>query len=340
MLDNTSQLLLRHPILTPDSWLINANDALSHQAPGLPTLRAHFVYAHAAYRADDPMHTLAAELPSQTIPHAVVYVPKEKALLHMLMDNLAQYTTSGTTVHLVGHNKGGIKSVVKQLGEYWQQSEKLASGNHCLLYACTRSDQIAPPFTLINYRHSYRLAEYSNLEVFNLPGVFSEQKLDQGTQLLLDYLHQKPRPKSPQRVLDFACGTGVIGAYLRAHYPVAHLTACDISSLALNCSQHTLAAQPNTCDFELVASDGLQRIQHRYDWIVSNPPFHTGQKTDYSIAAQFFAAAKQRLHKNGRLTLVANSFLGYKDMLSPHFAKVEEVQNNNKFKIIEAWQPC
>lgn len=342
MLDSTSQLLLRHDVLQADTWLVNAPDNLGQQRQ----LTSHFYYADKYAQFGQAGDTFAPSLAPGSVSSGspvVLYVPKEKPLFWMIMANLAACLDAGVPLYLVGSNKGGIKSLVKRFPAQWQAAHKVASGNHCLLYQTQRSDTPGQPFDLRDYATQYQvevpgLAAHS-INITNLPGVFSEQRLDLGTAVLLDYLSDLKRPNSLPRVLDFACGNGVIGAFIRQQFAIDELVACDISAMALYCTEQTLAAQKLSSRYQVVASDGLSKVSGHFDWIVSNPPFHAGQKTDYRIAEQFFADAAKQLTRGGRLTVVANSFLGYNELLERHFRSVEEVVNTRKYKIIEAAHP-
>ena len=52
-----------------------------------------------------------------------------------------------------------------------------------------------------------------SVEVAGLPGIFSHDGLDNGTRMLLETLEEQP--VQADRLLDFACGAGVIGAWIQ-----------------------------------------------------------------------------------------------------------------------------
>lgn len=323
MLDNTSQLLARHNIGGPDLLLINAIDSYAREQGAL----SHFFHYGHFRRFGDARAQFSAEI-SQRARDVVLYVPKEKALAHMLLDNLAACLQSDDTLYLVGDNRGGIKALAKKLPAPWAPAQKIASGNHCVLFSCQLT-QAGKVFSTDTYASQFQVPPH-DLSVVNLPGVFSHQRLDAGTELLLQHL---PASLSGQ-VLDFACGSGVVGAALQQRFPIDKLTCSDVNAFALRATELTL--QANQQQGEIVASDGLQHIDARFDWIVSNPPFHTGKKTDYEIARQFFADAPQHLRPGGRLLIVANSFLPYPDLLRQSFSQVTEHINNGRFRVLEA----
>ncbi|CAM5224491.1 methyltransferase [Alishewanella longhuensis] len=60
---------------------------------------------------------------------------------------------------------------------------------------------------------------------------------------------------SDGRVLDFACGAGIIGAFLKQQAPAIELYCSDISMLAVEATNATLAA--NNLSGNVIAADGL-----------------------------------------------------------------------------------
>lgn len=323
MLDNTSQLLARHAIGGPDLLLVNAIDAYGREQGA----SSHFFHYGHFRRFGDARSRFSAEV-TQRACSVVLYVPKEKALAHMLLDNLAACLQPDDTLYLVGDNRGGIKALAKKLPGPWAAAQKIASGNHCVLFR-SQLQQTGHSFNQDTYTTRFEVATDS-LNVVNLPGVFSQQRLDAGTELLLQHL---PTSVCGQ-VLDFACGSGVIGAALQQRFTLSKLTCSDVNALALRATELTL--QANQQAGTVVASDGLQHLDGRFDWIVSNPPFHTGKKTDYDIARQFFAEAPKYLRPGGRLVIVANSFLPYPELLRQSFTQVTEHINNGRFRVLEA----
>jgi 16S rRNA (guanine1207-N2)-methyltransferase len=172
------------------------------------------------------------------------------------------------------------------------------------------------------------------IEVVSLPGVFAHGRLDGGSRLLLEYL-ESVRPAGT--VLDFACGSGVIACSLLAADPEISATLLDVSATALESSKRTLSINGLTA--RILASDGLSELDGRYDWIVSNPPFHRGVSSDLDIAARFFARAGTFLAVGGRIVIVCNRHLPYQGWLQEHFEQVDCVEVTGEFRLICATRP-
>jgi 16S rRNA (guanine1207-N2)-methyltransferase len=163
---------------------------------------------------------------------------------------------------------------------------------------------------------------------------FAHGRLDQGSRLLLNTL-ESLRPEG--RILDFACGNGVIGCSLLAAGFAIDLTLLDVSALALESSALTL--QLNGLTAAVLPSDGLSQLQGSYDWIISNPPFHRGIHNDLEIADRFFAEAGTFLTENGRIVIVCNRHLPYTSWLQNHFSLVKRLDADNQFTVILAAKP-
>ncbi len=155
-----------------------------------------------------------------------------------------------------------------------------------------------------------------------VPGVFSADRLDDGTALLLDHL-DVPDGAS---VLDVGCGAGVIGV-IAAVRGAGSVTMTDVSLLAVAAARRnaSLADAP----VEVLAGDVYGAVEgRRFDLIVSNPPFHQGKVVDYDMPQRLIAEAAEHLNPGGRLVIVANAFLPYDRLMREHLGEVDVVARN------------
>jgi 16S rRNA (guanine1207-N2)-methyltransferase len=260
----------------------------------------------------------------------ILYWPKSKERAQYFFANLLPHLENDAEVYLVGDNKSGVKSVAKQVTSFFDKPVKIDSARHSALY---RANYITPvkAFDKNQWLKSYTVtAEELTVNVISLPGVFSHGELDLGTQLLLSNLgHLKMK-----RTLDFGCGCGIIGTFIGLKRPGIPLELIDIDALALESAKLTLAA--NNVEAKVYPSDGLTDLHGKFATIVSNPPFHTGLKTDYWVPEQFISNAPKQLMDGGQLRIVANNFLRYEPIIAQYFAKHESIISNNKFKVLSA----
>jgi 16S rRNA (guanine1207-N2)-methyltransferase len=74
----------------------------------------------------------------------------------------------------------------------------------------------------------------------------------------------------------------------------------------------------------------------RFDWIVSNLPFHAGGRADPSIGAALIATAHGALKPRGRLLVVANRHLPYERPIAERFGAVDRIAESRSNKVLTA----
>lgn len=344
MLDSAAQLVLRHTEEISGSPLLVVNPP-EHAVARLHAEwadRVIDVWAFHVRSTQEALHHVcfAAQYTPPTNVHysgILVFLPKEKQLMAMLMANLAAICKPGTPIWVCGHNDSGIRSQLKIQHPCWQPMRKIASGNHCQLLASELHQTTV--FSLQDWIAQYSIHQgRDEFTITSLPGVFSAEHLDAGTALLLQHLPAN----IGGHVLDFGCGAGVISAILTSFPQVQHISALDVSALALTATELTLkssripAKSKTRPEITLVRSDGLASFTGSVDWIVSNPPFHSGKRTDYDITRNFIMQSRTLLRRGGRLVIVANRFLPYRELLEATYSRVETLAENNKFIVWSA----
>lgn len=281
----------------------------------------------------------------------ILFMPKAKEQARYLMAQLLPLLKAGGCFWLVGENNGGIKSADKlvnaatetvwpEAGYNLTKADK-AKKSTLLKLELESGNQIETQYSFNPdpWELHWNLPEndgfpeaLSDLQLISLPGVFSHGRLDEGTALMLQNMPRiKPSKVRNRRVLDMGCGTGVIGLSLLKRDPELEVTFCDVNAMALEATRRSLTA--NRMQGQVIASDMWSEVTERFDLIVSNPPFHTGQKTDYDLAERFIRQAKQHLKRSGELRIVANRFLKYPDIIEATFGHCERIAETGKFCI-------
>ena len=150
-------------------------------------------------------------------------------------------------------------------------------------------------------------------------GVFSKKGLDFGTRTLLETIDN-----ISGQVLDFGCGYGPIGIYLKKTYDV-EVDAVDVNERAMNLAKKN--AELNKTNINIFESNIYENINKKYDYIVTNPPIRVGKKILYQILFE----AKEHLKENGKLWLVIHKDQGAKS-LTKDLEKEYKVEIKNKNK--------
>ena len=150
-------------------------------------------------------------------------------------------------------------------------------------------------------------------------GVFSKKGLDFGTRSLLETIDNVSG-----QVLDFGCGYGPIGIYLKKTFDV-EVDAVDINERAMNLAKKN--AELNKTNINIFESNIYENVNKKYDYIVTNPPIRVGKKILYQILFE----AKEHLNVNGELWLVIHKDQGAKT-LAKDLEKEYKVEIKNKNK--------
>ncbi|MBU2880183.1 MULTISPECIES: methyltransferase [Aliiglaciecola] len=345
MLSTTSQVLVRNKEQFAEGrWLfVNPPEADIFSALDNPNIFGfHQFYDVFQQCPKNNKHLFSAHYPvalnhnqnpekpnSELFDGAVIYMPKSKEHAALLIANMAACVKPSGNIFLVGENKSGIKSADKLFAKVSQRINKIDSARHCSLYCA-----------YIEEKHSFditKFVQYKDIQVNDvvckiafLPGIFNTGALDPASQLLIENLPEKLTGK----VLDFASGSGVIGCFAAKINPEITLTLCDVSALATYCSELSLLA--NNLKANVIASNGLAEISHKFNTVLTNPPFHTGIKTDYSVTDKFIKEVKFALLPKGTLMLVANRFLPYPDIIKGSLPMVSTVAQTSKFNLYRA----
>ena len=317
-------------------WINPANDEAWQTVKGACSTLKLFSQDFTVYRS---LKSAGTDVSFSAFPAAnegkyqwiIVNLPRQKALLSMVLDCAASMLANDGVVWLAGENKAGIKSAVKYLKLYFGQVRKLDNARHCTLFEA--SEVLEPsPFDPLPYKQEWSLhCENRELSIASYPGVFAHGRLDAGTRLLLEAMADL---KIEGDVLDFACGAGVIGACIAAGNTQASLTLLDSNAIALRACEETLKL--NRLDGIVLPSDGLSEIRESYDLVISNPPIHTGVKTDNHLGMHLLESVFDHIKPAGMLIMVANIHLPYEKWLSSRSRHCTVLASNDNYKVILA----
>lgn len=132
-------------------------------------------------------------------------------------------------------------------------------------------------------------------------GVFSKERIDYGSRVLLDAITLSNQKRS---LLDVGCGYGTFGICLKKRYPVLEVTMVDVNDRALDLCRQNLVA--NHIEAKVFQSNGYQNIKESYDVIVTNPPIRAGKKVVFDI----LDGSIHHLNQEGELWVVVQKKQG------------------------------
>jgi len=135
-------------------------------------------------------------------------------------------------------------------------------------------------------------------------GVFSKERLDYGTRLLLENLDIA---KMEGAVLDLGCGYGAIGIILGSINKNIFIDMVDVNERALFLSRENIKLN-SVKNLSVYESDGYKNINNEYNYIVTNPPIRVGKEK----LREILIGAKEYLKKDGELWFVMRKDHGAK----------------------------
>ena len=161
-------------------------------------------------------------------------------------------------------------------------------------------------------------------------GVFSPDRLDAGTRLLLAEV--PPLTAGERRVLDLGCGWGPIACVAALRSPAAEVLAVDVNERALRLTARNADAN-GAGNVAVARPDGVDPTR-RFDRILCNPPIRIGKPALHDLLATWL----DRLAPEGRAHLVVHRHLG-SDSLARWLADrghgVTRLQSKSGYRLLE-----
>ena len=136
-------------------------------------------------------------------------------------------------------------------------------------------------------------------------GVFNKKGLDYGTRLLLENIEL-----SGNTFLDVGCGCGPIGIFIGYNNPNYTVDMIDVNERAIHLCNMS-KKENNLSNINIFKSDAYEKVDKKYDCIITNPPVHAGKKKVYEIIGD----AKKHLNDDGTLWVVIRKDQGAKSLI-------------------------
>ncbi len=257
----------------------------------------------------------------QPCQDTVLFLPRAKALARSMVQR-ANDSASGYVV-VDGAKTDGVDSLLKDIRTRVAVEGSIAKAHGKIFWFRSKpgafDDWAAPQALTADGFHT-------------APGVFSADGIDPASALLRKSL---PGALGP-RVADLGAGWGYLSAGLLSDNSIQDLHLVEADHVALECARTNVAdprARFHWADATIwSAPDPL-------DTVITNPPFHTSRAADPALGQGFITNAARNLTRSGSLWLVANRHLPYEATLNDAFARVEEVDGDNRFKVFHASRP-
>lgn len=255
---------------------------------------------------------------------AMVLAGRSRALNEVNVARAWQAVAPGGVILVAGANHDGIKSLRKWAAK-WAGVEDGLVKHHAAVFSVRRDEREQPLYVAPQPRKgAWQVA----------PGMFSADGPDAGSQMLAAHFDER----ISGAIADFGAGWGWLGVQLLEKCPaIVSLDSIEADWLSLEAAKENLAGKREEAALDFHWLDlTVEKPGRRYDWIVMNPPFHSGRAAEPALGAAFIAAAAAALAPGGRLLMVANRQLPYEEALQSGFSRFETLEEAGGFKVIEA----
>ena len=321
------------PQLSTDKKIALINDRFGyltcHFFQFNPTVFVHLKSQEEAIQKNVASNGLSGEIawsdllvapPQTSFDVIIVHVPKSLSLLEWYCYHLQACCHENTILYWGFLTRHFTPAWLSLAGKFFNKVEQGRAEKKARLIRLGQRKILSPPAS--------NLVEipFEDFIYKQYPGVFSNGKIDPATQFLLSNLLLKTNEKS---ILDWGCGIGIIGGYIRRQNHDVALDSVDDFLPAVASARENLPGTSVYWDYQWPIVD------KKYDLIITNPPFHFEYETDMTISLQFFSQSVDKLNPNGRLLIVANRHLNYKSHLDKIYQMVSCVNQNEKFIIYE-----
>lgn len=260
-------------------------------------------------------------------------VSKEKAIVHHIINQAPQHLAEKGNLLICGYKNEGIKTYISKAELYFGCKADVSKGERQLKLAELTLQSPGTPLDDRDYGNTICIGERRNLELFSKPGQFGWNKIDKGSELLIEaFTEHVAQTQSPGSVLDLGCGYGYLSMMAWA-MGAKQVVATDNNAAAVNsCTENF---NRHGINGEVIADDCAAGIHHQYDIVLCNPPFHKGFDTESELTEKFIRSARHHLKNDGVAFVVVNQFIPLEAVAPAYFKCVETVHRDKSFKVFK-----
>jgi 16S rRNA G1207 methylase RsmC len=286
-----------------------------------------------ANKVTTPVRLCAMDkIPAGNFQLVLLRVPKHGSLLRYQLQLLRQLLPAGTPVLCAGMDKHLSPATAALLEEFLGPTQRHPGKRKARLFSITVDKSCTGSEPEVCRYHLEQL----DAEIESRVNVFSREKLDAGSRLMLTRFAQLP---ASEQLVDLGCGNGVLGVLATRQLQPSRTVFCDESALALASARGNVESlAPGFADrCEFLHSDGLLNYTGPApQLILCNPPFHQQHVVNEHSGQRMIQEAAAVMAPGGELWLVANRHLPYARLLQQLFNRVKREAQDSKFIVWRA----
>ncbi|MCP4130191.1 MAG: class I SAM-dependent methyltransferase [bacterium] len=280
------------------------------------------------FKSKDVQFIHPDEVPEGKIDFIVLKIPKSLNYLEYLLQNISLIFPPGLPVIAADMAKNIHSSTVSLFEHYLEDVKTSLAWKKARLVLGETGGKVG---NLKNFPVTYKPSD-ENFELVNYPNVFAHGRLDPGAAFMLSHF---PYVNKKDKIIDLACGDGILAVKAAFQWPDAKILCLDESYLAVKSAEASFVRNGIEERAGYQVGDSLEGVEKdSTDVVFCNPPFHNSHSLSTSTAIKMFHESYSVLKPGGELFIVANRHLSYEKQLSKIFGKVQIIKSNKKFSII------
>ena len=163
-------------------------------------------------------------------------------------------------------------------------------------------------------------------------GVFSRQRLDYGSRVLMDAIDIG----NAKSMLDVGCGYGTMGSALKSVHEDLQVLMTDVNKRAISLAKENIKCN-NLEGIDVIESDVYENVHDRYDLVISNPPIRAGKK----VVSAIISGSYDHLNEGGRLVIVIQKKQGApsaKKLMEEIFGNATVIKKDKGYYILQSYK--
>lgn len=248
-----------------------------------------------------------------------------KQRLRAMVAEAASALRTGGALVLVSHARRGAGTLLRMAEEALGGADVVARGwGGMRVLRAERGPGAVPPAGASGTEIEAQLLGRA-FRFATAPGVFSRERVDPGTRLLIDSVEVA----GARSVLDLGCGYGVIGISVAATESQARVTLVDVDARAVALAKANCERNGVTADAEV--ADGPAALGRRFDLILSHFPLHAPRGDRDRLVRE----ARDALEPGGRLCAVVLEQYDLSETFARNFPSVQRLAESGGYVVLE-----
>jgi len=270
-------------------------------------------------------YSLRPEGDARLYPLTLVLPPRQRDEARALLAQAVGATQKGGLIMAAAANTEGAKTLEGDLKQLCGTVHS-ASKHKCRVMWAVIGDDTDQALTA-DWAGLDRLRPVLDGRFLSRPGLFAWDRLDAGSQALLAQL-----PPLKGTGADLGAGFGYLThAALGLNADITRIDMYEAEQRALEAATHNLA--PFGARSRSLWQDVTKGLNDTYDFILSNPPFHTSRADNHGLGQGFIRTAARHLKTGGSFYMVANRHLPYEATLKEAFKTVTLLAEDGAYKV-------